>query len=1006
MKNIIFSILISIAFTFSAVQSNAQCNIFDLVATAGDCQNDAFYVTINFQYSGTGNEGFHLQGNGNNYGNFAYDDLPVTLGPFVGNGTSVYEFVAVDNQHPDCSDFATVGPISCPGATCVIYDFVATPGDCNPDGTYSLTLDFQVVNSPDTHFDVIYEGQNIGYYAIADLPITIQNFQDNGEPNQAIKVCINDSDCCKVDEFAAPNCVPSTCDINDLSVVPGDCNSDGNYPITIDFNVSNPGNDYFNVFFESQLIGTYLISDLPVTIPNFNDNGISTPTIHVCINDVVPECCAHKTITAPDCTTGGDCHIWDVFAEAHPCVNGQFMLDVEFNYQNTGSQGFKIRANDQWFGPFNYGEPFYTIGPLNAGVVYEIVVRDVENETCKGVYVFGPVNCGGDCNIFDLVAEVSDCNDQGQFFVTIDFQHENTGGDGFKIYGNGNVYGYFNYDDLPVTIGPLTSDNDQLEFGAADVNHPDCHDFGVVQVPDCTGGGGGDCHIFDLVADVHPCLPNGTFYVTLNFQHENTSGYFKIKGNGITYGIYSYDDLPVEIGPLVGNGTTPYEFIAIDLHNDDCFDDISIGTIECNGTGDCNVHDLIVDPSDCNPDDSYNLWVWFQVDNPGNNFYDVYHNGDFVGFYPLTHVPVTLPHLFANNEPLQTLKICINDNPDCCMTINYEAPNCDGFVYPGDGNHDNAANHFDVLNLGLAFGKEGPQRPSQGIEWTGLPAENWTQEFGDGVNMKHADCTGDGKVDEIDLVAVSVNFGETHGTQQPIAFVQGTESDPPLYVDLPSSSDLQAGMSFSAPIMLGTASEPLENMYGLAFTLKFDPEIIDPASIQLQYDPSWIGVQNVNLLTFNRTIANAGEVKVAIVRTDQNNVSGHGQIAGIIGVIDNIAGKESVKIEVIDVKAIRENEELVSLRKPVESVSLVDSGSKEIVEQGMTVFPNPVKDAVYFILPDNAKADFVELQSTDGRLLKSDDSGSNKLNINDLGEGIYILRVKSGDRVYLHKIIK
>jgi Secretion system C-terminal sorting domain len=909
MKNILFTTFL----LFCTVATKAQCHIYDLVATHSDCNNGQFYVTINFQYSGVGNQGFKVQGNGNNYGTFEYANLPITLGPFAGNGSTVYEFVARDLQFPDCSDFDVVGPINCGTAACDIFDFVAQPGDCNADGTYALTIDFEVENPPHTHFDLIYQGQNIGYYAIADLPITIFHFDDNGQTGQVIKVCINDSDCCAIDEFQAPDCGPS-----------------------------------------------------------------------------------------------GDCHIYEVFAEAHPCnANGQFMLDVEFASQNTGSQGFKIRANDHWYGPFAYGQPFYTIGPLNAGVVYEIVVRDVQYELCKGVYLFGPVSCGGDCHIYDLNAEVSDCNDQGQFFVTLDFEHQNTGDDGFKIYGNGNVYGFFSYNDLPVTIGPLTTNHEQLEFGAADASHPECHDFAVVQVPDCDEPSSGDCHVYDLVADVHPCLPNGMFYVTLNFQHENTSGYFKVRGNGNLYGIYSYDDLPLEIGPLLGNGTTPYEFVVIDIHNEDCRDDISIGTVECNGSGDCDVNDLIVDPSDdCNPDDSYNLWFWFTFDNPGNNFYNVFHNGDLVGTFPLTQIPKTLQHLVANDEPLQTLKVCINDHPDCCMTVQYEAPNCDGLVWPGDGNRDNVCDNFDLLNIGLGYGWEGPQRSTQGLEWTGLEATNWPQVFGNGVNAKNADCTGDGVVNDIDMAAILLNFGETNGTAQPAVFAEGNENAPPLYVDLPAASALQPGMAFSAPVMLGTADFPLDDVYGIAFTLKFDPEIISPASIDLQYDPSWLGVQSINLLAFDHTLAGEGEVKVSLVRTDHNNVSGHGQIAGIIGIIDNIAGKESISIEIKDVKAIRKNEELVSLRKPIETVDLTVNGSHEEPERVLEVFPNPVKHQLNFQLPNAASIEMAELFTVEGRLLMRTTAGANYLNTSNLGDGVYILRVKSGDKVYQRKIVK
>ena len=305
-----------------------------------------------------------------------------------------------------------------------------------------------------------------------------------------------------------------------------------------------------------------------------------------------------------------------------------------------------------------------------------------------------------------------------------------------------------------------------------------------------------------------------------------------------------------------------------------------------------------------------------------------------------------------------------------------------------------------------AFGTDGPHRSVQGVEWTGLEAQNWPQVFGDGVNFKNADCTGDGQVNLVDVGAIILNYGETHGEPLPVAFMEGSENDPPLYVDLPGAADLQPGMQFNAPIMLGSVDAPLNNVYGLAFTLKFDPEVIKPSSIALQYDPSWLGVQQVNLLRFDRTFADLGEVKVALVRTDQNDVSGYGQIAGIIGVIDNIAGKESVAIEITDVKAIRENEELISLRKPIEVVDLTVEANHEKMEPGLAVYPNPATNLVYFTLPNDAKAEFTDLKSVDGKLLMSNNSGDNKLNISNLGGGVYFLRVKSGDRIYQQKIVK
>ena len=47
-------------------------------------------------------------------------------------------------------------------------------------------------------------------------------------------------------------------------------------------------------------------------------------------------------------------------------------------------------------------------------------------------------------------------------------------------------------------------------------------------------------------------------------------------------------------------------------------------------------------------------------------------------------------------------------------------------TWPGDTDYDGQANHYDILNLGLAYGESGPDRPVQGIEWNDLVSENWT----------------------------------------------------------------------------------------------------------------------------------------------------------------------------------------------------------------------------------------------------------------------------------------
>src|SRR5690606_39023034 len=84
-------------------------------------------------------------------------------------------------------------------------------------------------------------------------------------------------------------------------------------------------------------------------------------------------------------------------------------------------------------------------------------------------------------------------------------------------------------------------------------------------------------------------------------------------------------------------------------------------------------------------------------------------------------------------------------------------------VWPGDANLDNVTSHYDLLNIGLAFGKEEVQRAQVSTEWQGFDGEDWISKFGNSVNLKNADCDGDGRVDADDVKAIVKNYGKMHG---------------------------------------------------------------------------------------------------------------------------------------------------------------------------------------------------------------------------------------------------
>ncbi|MCH8557362.1 MAG: T9SS type A sorting domain-containing protein, partial [Balneolia bacterium] len=81
-------------------------------------------------------------------------------------------------------------------------------------------------------------------------------------------------------------------------------------------------------------------------------------------------------------------------------------------------------------------------------------------------------------------------------------------------------------------------------------------------------------------------------------------------------------------------------------------------------------------------------------------------------------------------------------------------------VWPGDTNNDGVVNEEDVLPLAIYWNQAGPARENASVEWTGQQAEVWNP-----VAATFADTDGSGLINQTDLLAIGLNFGEMHGEQ-------------------------------------------------------------------------------------------------------------------------------------------------------------------------------------------------------------------------------------------------
>jgi hypothetical protein len=238
---------------------------------------------------------------------------------------------------------------------------------------------------------------------------------------------------------------------------------------------------------------------------------------------------------------------------------------------------------------------------------------------------------------------------------------------------------------------------------------------------------------------------------------------------------------------------------------------------------------------------------------------------------PSTFNPSTLPYFYIN---ILARDNACPGNAFAYYAILVKTAQCNtDTVWAGDANADYTVNMYDPLAIAVAYNKTGALRPGATTAWQAQYCTNWTDTFSNGVNMKHADCNGNGTVDTFDLAAVYTNWGNVHVKGGGIK--AKTTGVPDLYFDI-AGINFYPGATVSVPIKLGNSVSPMNNMYGLASKITIGGVTLASAPT-ITYPGSWIG-SGGNTLKFLKSI-NPNNIAWAYARRDHQNISGNGTIA-------------------------------------------------------------------------------------------------------------------------------
>ncbi|MES2763377.1 MAG: FG-GAP-like repeat-containing protein [Bacteroidota bacterium] len=337
-------------------------------------------------------------------------------------------------------------------------------------------------------------------------------------------------------------------------------------------------------------------------------------------------------------------------------------------------------------------------------------------------------------------------------------------------------------------------------------------------------------------------------------------------------------------------------------------------------------------------------------------------------------------------------------DPNNCsntLTINITVdPTCTD-VWPGDANSDGVADIIDILEIGLNYLQTGPARAAINNAWQSCFANNWSGTITNGKNLNHADCNGDGTIDINDTLALFNNYGLTHGFKP----MQTYTVNPQLTI-VPDQAAVLKGTWGTASIYLGNATNQINNINGLAFTIDFDHTLIETSNIYIEYQNSFLDAgQN---LRFRKLDFANGKIYTATTHTVSNNVSGNGKIATLhYQIKPSLTSAQVLNLGILQANQSDAFGIISTLTSGTGSLTTtIDVGLQQLLNNNViSISPNPTNGAI--VINSKTELQKIEVVSITGQvlLIETPTNTSHTLHLENFTNGIYFVNVYQTDRI-------
>ncbi len=330
-------------------------------------------------------------------------------------------------------------------------------------------------------------------------------------------------------------------------------------------------------------------------------------------------------------------------------------------------------------------------------------------------------------------------------------------------------------------------------------------------------------------------------------------------------------------------------------------------------------------------------------------------------------------------------------------------------VFPGDTDKDGWVNIFDALPIGLGYNTEGAVRPNATLAPSYQAAFDWLAPLLFNKDAKHADCDGNGLIDENDFDAIDQNYQYVAKKE-----LVTDPSLPPVKISFESDTiELQnAGgnaITIPATITVGAVDQPVNDFLGLA--VSFDYHSNNIQSITSSAVPSAFEDDPSNLFVKDKNDLTDHQYGLVITKKDQKGRTGFGVLAevGFIVIVDVLEARQTnIDFSINDLKVIDSKGQHIPVNISTDSIHLTilsiesrpisTSTKEEALQQQVSIAPNPTAGSLLLSLDESLsyKNGMVELYNTLGEkvhtqaILQTD----TRLEVSHMNAGVYWMTVR------------